>query len=193
MYIFIVHKSSKMKNRLVTLLLVAIIAMASSCKKVEETTDQNITITSDAISTNIDPVSNITTNATLGTFTLPIDLGAKIQEKASLLGLKNLKSVKIQSVTIELLNGTPGNDFGNLESVEVEISADNQAAQFAARIANNTTTGNKLVVPANGNVELKTLVTGVNVSYRLKGKLRQAITKVLNAKVSAKYTLVVGI
>ena len=103
MYTFIVHKSSNMKNRLVTLLLVAIIAMASSCKKVEETTDQDITITSDAISTNIDPVSNITTNATLGIFTLPIDLGAKIQEKASLLGLKNLKSVKIQSVTIELL------------------------------------------------------------------------------------------
>ncbi len=182
-----------MKNKLRVLLLVGMVVISGSCKKVEETTDQKITITSEAVSATIDPVSNVTTNATLGKFTLPIDLGAKIKEKVTLFGIKNLKSVKISSATIELVNGTPGNDFGNLESLDIEISADNQTSQFAAKITNNTATGNTLIVPANGNIELKSLVTGTNVSYSLKGKLRQPITKVLNAKISVKYSLVVGL
>jgi len=57
---------------------------------------------------------------------------------------------------------------------------------------NPATQRSSITIPANGDIELKQLMTGSNIKYNIRGKLRKATTIKLNAKLTANYDLVVG-
>lgn len=184
-----------MKTKLFFLLLIASVALASSCNKIKEATNQDVNITPNSIEFNVAAITNTSAVTEIGTADVNFDLNALIKAKASAFGVNNVKSVKLKSLTAEFVNNTADadNNFGNLESISAEISATGKASQVMASFTNSSAARvDAITMPANGNVELKDLVTGTGIKYTLKGKLRKAI-KASRIKVTASYDLVVGL
>lgn len=183
-----------MKKKFLFLFMLGTSVALTSCDKIKEATNQDVTITPEAVNFTIPIITNTAAVTKIGEFSLNVDLDAKIKEKASKFGIKNIKSIKVSSVTVSLNNSDDNNNFGNMETLEGSISADNQTSQVAVKVANNpATAASTITLPANGNIELKSLVTGANIKYTFNGKMRKATTKALEARATVKYELVVGL
>ncbi len=184
----------KMKHKLLWLALASLTIFTSSCDKVKDALKTNVSISPSDVNATIPIISNTTENQTIGEFNLNLDLGALIKEQVGSMGIKNLKSVKIKSFKITLTDANDANNFANMEKIEGRLSASGQAEIVVVSVLNNPDTyASSLTIPSSGDIELKNLVTGTQVKYSLKGKLRRATTKTLAAKITAQYNLVLGV
>ena len=182
-----------MKKKLLALLVIGSTIMATSCKKLEEALEQNVTITPTSVTFDIDAISNINAVTAIKSFDLNFNLGDEIKKQASSFGINNLKSIKPKSFTFELTNSNADNNIGNFETLEVEVTATSLNPLVVVKVTENPATQrSSITIPANGDIELKQLMTGSNIKYNIRGKLRKATTIKLNAKLTANYDLVVG-
>lgn len=181
-----------MKKPLLLLLMISSAFMVTSCKKLKEATEQNVSITPNSVEFNIDPIATTNTVTTIGTINVDIDLNALVKQYAAGFGVNNIKSIKIKSFKIDLVNGSDAsNNLANLESLSGEISATGKSSQAIVNLNSNPDVqATSITIPSSGDIELKDFVAGTSVKYTLKGKLRRATTKTLRAKITAEYAFV---
>lgn len=183
-----------MKKKLLGLLMLASAVIATSCNKIKEATDQNITLTGADVTFTITPKAVTTQSIELISQTTAADLDALIKKQSPSFGLKNLKSLKIKTLTAEIIAGSePNNSFGNLSEISALIEATGKTPFTASYTSTSTAQTNKINFTVNNSVDLKDLVSSSSLKYTLKSKVNTALTKDLTVKVAATYDAVVGL
>jgi|GEM_PF-3425572 len=183
-----------MKKKLLALLIVGSAVIASSCNKIKEATDQNITLTTADVTLSVASRGVSAQEVELSSIVATADLDALIKQKASGFGLNNVKSLKIKTLTAEITAGADANNsFANLNDVSAVIEATGKTL-FTATYSNASTTRiDKINLVVNSAVDLKDLVSGTGLKYTLKSKIRTALTNNLTIKLVATYDAVVGL
>jgi hypothetical protein len=176
--------------------LVAVLALSSflhSCNKVKDAIVINIptqTVTADF---TISPVQAGT--ATLASFQFGINLDSVIKVQNSSLGLGNIKSAKIKSITLNLTNATQADNFAVVSACEAGITSNNNSTYkaFASLTSNPDTYATTLDIPVNPDVDLKDYFNATAIYYKLSGTTRRATSTTLTGKATVKFDLQVGL
>ena len=182
-----------MKKKFLFLLLIGSVVVASSCKKLEEATNQNISLTSAEITLSIASKGTSATAVELSSTTSASELDALIKKEAPSFGLKNVKSLKIKTLTATITAGSNAtNSFSNLQDISAVISG--AGNPFTASYTGTPSAGSTtLNLTVDSSVDLKDLISSSSITYTLKGKINTAITNNLTVKLKATYDVVVGL
>jgi len=175
--------------------LVAVLALSTllhSCDKVKDAISINIptqTVTADF---SINPVQSGTQGIT--TFQYGVNLDSLIKHENTSLGIGNIKSAKIKSVTLTLTNAAGTNNFGAFSACEVGLSSSAKPdytviAGIASNPDNNQVT---LDIPVNA-VELKDYFNSTSFTYKLSATARRATTVTLTGKATIKFDVTAGL
>lgn len=182
-----------MKKKLLALFILGSAIIGTSCKKLEKATDQNITLTSADVTFTITPKATSVQAVELSSQTTTADLDALIKKQSPSFGLKNVKSLKIKTLTAEITAGSEANNsFGNLSEISAIIEATGKTPFTATYTGTGTGKIDKINFTVNNTVDLKDLISSGNLKYTLKSKVNTALTKDLTVKVVATYDVVVG-
>jgi len=182
-----------MKKKLLFLLLIGSIVVASSCKKIKEATNQNITLMGAEVNLSIASKGTSAQVIELSSTTTTSEIDALIKKEAPSFGLKNVKSLKIKTLTAEITNGSNStNNFANLEDINAVLEGSGKifTATYSGTPSANTT---KINLTVDSSVDLKDLVSSSSIKYSLKSKIINAITNDLTVKLVAIYDVVVGL
>jgi len=186
-----------MKNLKSFLLLFVVfsIGFLSSCDELKDAIKADFDYAGDAILLDIPEITSTSEVTIIGEEEYNFDLENIIKQNAPSFSISNIKEVKLHSVKVELTNGDADNNFQNLETLQVEVSATGLQNKIAAEVTNNPNTYSlSLNVPVvGGSIDLKNYFTKQQFTYRLKAKARKTTTKVLKAKITADYSFVVGL
>ncbi|WP_316788135.1 hypothetical protein [Pedobacter frigoris] len=174
---------------------VALMIAFSSCNKIKEATQRDISISPAGVTFTVPIITSLDAGTTIGTVPVTIDLDALIKAQASKFGISNVRNVRITGVKIKLNDSDDTNNFANLENLTAKIKASGQSDVTVASVPSNPDTkSSELTIPiTGGNAELKSFVTASSFSYVLTGKARRVTTKPLSATATFTYTLTVGL
>ncbi len=184
---------TRMKKKLLALLIIGSAVVGTSCKKLEKATDQNITLTTADVTLNVASQGVSAQEVTLNSVVATADLDALIKQKASGFGLKNIKSLKIKTLTAEITAGSDAtNSFSNLQGISAVLEGAGKTftASYAGTPAAQTT---KINLTVDSSVDLKDILSSASLKYSLKSKVVTALTKNLTVKLVATYDVVVGL
>ncbi len=107
---------------------------------------------------------------------------------SNVLGINNIQSVKIESVTLTLLNPTATNNFANFRSASGSVYSNSNTTPYTMSISSNPDTYNTVLsLPVDSTVNLKTYLTGNQLTYSAGGSLRRATTDSVHIKVDFKF------
>ena len=182
------------KNLFLSLIALAVL-LSASCKKVKDALQKDFDITPDAIEATVPPVTTTDETTVIGTFTVDMNLDSLVNSYTSQFGIGNIKSIKITSFKVALLNANASNNISNFESASAEISAPGQGAKVLVQSNNIPDTyAESLTLPVTGgDIELKDYVKATTFNYVLRGKARRTTSKELRVKVTAQYTFTFGL
>jgi len=183
-----------MKKTLLTTLACGFLLAFSSCDKIEEAIQQDVSITPNTVTFSIDKINTTTTVTNMDSVTVNLNLDSLVKKNASGFGAANIKSIKLKSFSIVLDNADNDNNFANFESINAQIQATGQSPVELVSVSNNPDTySNTLSLKlSNGGLDLKQYLSGT-FKYKIQGKARRVTTKVLKATATAKYTFTVGL
>jgi len=183
-------------STLLTLAIAAIFAI-SSCSKIKEATQRDISISPEGVDFIIPIVNTTTEGSAMGTVgPIAMNLDAMIKEKASQFGVSNIKNIRITGIKIVLKDADEKSHVGNLEKITAKVKANGQEEVIVASAnqPNSEAVVNELIIPiTNGGVELKNYLTSSSLTYQLTGKARRVTEKPLNARANFTYTFTVGL
>ena len=167
---------------------VASVATLQSCTKVAEKLHFNLKMQTRSVDFTI-PVSSYTAgNTAIGPVTSSYNVDSFIKaQTGDVLGIKNIKSVKISSVKFNINNATTANNLQNLESAFASLTSDTYSEPFIVsknNIPDSYAASTDLDV--NTEAELKSYI-GTQFSYILNAKLRKATTTPLYCTVVYTY------
>lgn len=176
--------------------LVAVLALSTllhSCDKVK-----------DAISINV-PTQTVTADftiapqpagtQTLASFQFGINLDSVIKVQNSSLGLGNIKSAKIKSITLTLTNATQADNFAVVSACEAGLTSNNNTTYkaFATLTNNPDAFATTLDIPVNPDVDLKDYFNATAFYYQVSGTTRRATSTTLQGKATVKFDISVGL
>lgn len=182
-----------MKKKLLFLLMIGSVVLGSSCKKIKEATNQDITLTGAEVTLSIASKGTSAQTVELSSTTTASELDALIKKEAPSFGLKNVKSLKIKTLTAEIIEGSNStNNFANLSDISavLEGSGKTFTATYTGTPSANTT---KINLTVDSSVDLKDLISSGSIKYSLKSKIVTPITQNLKVKLAATYNVVVGL
>ncbi|MNJ93009.1 hypothetical protein D3C87_106880 [compost metagenome] len=183
-----------MKKKLLALLVIGFAVVGSSCNKIKDATDQNITLTGADVTFTVTPKATSDAVVVLNSQIITADLDALIKKEAPSFSLKNLKSLKIKTLTAEITAGADANNsFANLNEIAAVIEATGKTPFTATYSSSSTTKIDKINFTVNNSVDLKDLLSSGTLNYTLKSKVRSATDKNLTVKVVSTYDAVVGL
>ncbi|TKC09340.1 hypothetical protein [Pedobacter frigoris] len=173
---------------------VALMIAFSSCSKIKEATQRDISISPAGVTFTVPIITSLNAGTTIGTVPVTMDLDALIKAQASKFGISNVKNVRITGVKIKLNDSDATNNFANLENLSATIKSNTSEVVVASVTGNADAEKSELTIPiTGGNAELKSFVTASSFSYVLTGKARRVTTKPLSATATFTYTLTVGL
>lgn len=183
-----------MKKKLLTLLVIGSAVIASSCNKIKEATNQNITLTGAEVTLVVSPKDVSTGSVELQSATATTDLDALIKEKASGFGLKNVKSLKIKTLTAEITDGfSATSNFSSFKDLSATLEATGKTPFIASYAGTPPASSTSINFTVSSAVDLKDLVSSGTVKYSLKGTVLSKPTSTLTVKVKTTYDAVVGL
>ncbi len=182
-----------MKKKLLALLIIGSAVVGSSCKKLAEATDQNVTLTSADVTLEItSKEASPATEVELKSATSSSELDALIKKHNSSFGISNIKSLKIKTLTAEIVSKTDNSDsFAKLQDIKSVVSG-------AGKTFTATYTGtpsaqtSKINLTVDSSVDLKDIISSSSITYSLKSKILSKINGNVTVKLSATYDAVVG-
>lgn len=178
-----------------TLLVALGATLLVSCNKLKELAKVNFNLDNADGEFTI-PVLTAAANVSISSKDVYLNLDSIIKKQNSEISAANIKEVRLQSCELTLTNGDDVNNFGALESCNLEI-ASNVKTQYVkmAGVSNNPDKiAQTLSLPVETSLDLKEYFLSANkFSYRISGKSRRATTKELNCKVLVKYTITAGL
>jgi hypothetical protein len=106
------------------------------------------------------------------------------------LGIDNIESVKIESCTLTLLNPTTANNFANFRSATGSVYSNSNTTPYSMSITNNPDVyATTMSLPVDTTVNLKSYLTGNQLTYSAGGSLRRATTDSVHVKVDFKFKI----
>lgn len=173
---------------------IAGIMIFASCDKVKDAIKVDFDATSSDISFTI-PVLEESGEATLAEDQAYLNVDSLIKAHNDQVGVENIKSVKIKSCTITLINGDSLNNFSVLESCKVQLFSDSKPDMITiAEISGNPDTEtHTLELPVKSDLDLAPYFSSRYFTYKLTGKSRRGTTIEMECKVSASYNVVAGL
>jgi hypothetical protein len=184
-----------MKNVLSLNLLFLLVSsfFLTSCDKLKDALKVDVAMQTADVSFTIPPQQAGT--QTLSEFITSLNVDSAIKANNSQFGISNVKSVKITSVRITLLNGDGQNTFGALSDCKMDFSSNNKPDKVTlGSLSNNPDAAvSALDLPVNSSLELKDYFSAASFNYTLSGTTRRAITKTLECKATVKFNVQVGL
>jgi len=180
---------------LFTLMISFTVLFATSCNKLEEALQSDLSTTPKEVEFSIPVLTASNTEVTYKEIGTTINLDSLIKVTAPSFGEKNIKSIKLTNFTIDFLNSDNANNFANLQSINAKIETAGKSALEIVSITNNPdVTSASLSIPLSAEgLELKDYLSNKTIKYILKGKVRRSTTKILQAKAKVNYTITVGL
>ena len=169
------------KNRIIFASAFAItcIALASlqSCTKLAKNLQYDLDMQTASVSVVLPPTSD-TVGSASGSQTNYYNIDSFIKANtANVLGLSNITSAKIKSVTLTLTNATPAQNFANFKSCYGSVYSTGNTTPYTVTVANNQDIfASTLSLPVDTTTDLRSYMNGNNFTYTLGGKLRRATT-----------------
>lgn len=183
-----------MKTKLFALLIIGSAVVASSCNKIKEATNQDITFTGAEATLVVSSKEISSGSVELQAVTATSDLDALIKEKASGFGLKNVKSLKIKTLTAEITGGfDANNNFSNFKDLTATLEATGKTPFTANYAGTPPASSTNISFAVSNSVDLKDLVSSGTLKYTLKATVLKKNTNSLTIKVKTTYDAVVGL
>lgn len=132
------------------------------------------------------PVTENTASETsLGTSTVSFNLDSIIKKNTgNVFSLKNINSVKIKDLAINLINPDQSNNLANFENAAVTFYTNTRSTPVTIATATIPDSYTKsLIIPTN-NTDIKGHLDGTQMTFNLFGKARRATTIPLTARIS---------
>ncbi len=167
----------------------------ASCKKIKDAVKVNVALQMADISFTI-PVIEHEGAVTLGEFDVYVNVDSIIKAKNSKLGAEHIKSVKIKSCTVQILDDTiyPDDNFTVLQSCRAELSSNTKTAwETIAHTDSPVETPHKLELPVNSSLELKDYFKGTWFSYRITGTAVRPTTHTIDCKATLQFDISAGL
>jgi len=159
-----------------TIIFASIVSL-QSCTKVAKSLDFHLKMQTGSINIIV-PATNYTTGtATFGPTTAYYNVDSFIKaQTGTLLGIDNVTSVKVVSVTLTINDATTANNLANLQSCFAEFSSDKDTNPFQVNLPNiPDVTASTISIPVDTSAELKSYI-GTTFTYSLSAKLRRPTT-----------------
>ncbi|WP_293301284.1 hypothetical protein [Pedobacter sp. UBA4863] len=185
-----------MKTKLFALLIIGSAVVASSCNKIKEATNKDITFTSADVTLTVNaPLAESTIASDIAVNNVEGNLDALIKSNTKgAFGIKNVKSLKVKTLTAEIIQGqNASNSFDNLESLSVVISAAGKADFKVAKSSATSNTATKISFDVSSSTDLRDLISASTITYKLNSKVKPALSQTLKIKLVTTYDAVVGL
>lgn len=174
-------------------LVLALSFLMTSCDKLKDAVKVNVAMQTADVDFTI-PIQPAGTQ-TLSEFVTVLNVDSAIKANNSSFGASNIKSVKVKSCRIIVLNGDAENQLGVLSAAKMEFASNNKPATVTlANLSNNPDAqATSLELPVDSNLELKEYFNATSFLYHLSGTTRRATTKALQCRATVKFDVQVGL
>ncbi len=172
-------------------LCLAISFLSIRCDKVKDLVSVNLELQMANIEFSIPPQAQGTQG--LAEFSTHLNVDSIIKSKSPSLGVNNIKSVKIKSCTIQLLNASGDDHFGALSAYKVELGSNGNWTIVAEQANNPDAASSTLTVPVNSAEDFKPYFIGSSFAYKLSGTTRRATTQTLACKATIVFDVKAGL
>lgn len=175
--------------------LVAVLALGTflhSCNKVKDAIRINVptqTVTADF---TIAPLPVGTQQVAIFQFGVNLDSLIKIQSTD--LGITNIKSAKIKSVSLSLTNATQTDNFAVFSACEVGLSSSSKPEYVvvAGQPSNPDQYATTIDIPVK-DIDLTAYFNATSFTYKLSATTRRATTTTLTGKATIKFDVTAGL
>ncbi|MBS1584542.1 MAG: hypothetical protein JSS82_03165 [Bacteroidetes bacterium] len=168
-------------------------ALFSACNKVIDGVGVNIGMQSSTVDFTI-PVITSTNDTSFVAFNSHLDIDSIIRANSQF-SANNIKSAKLESVTVSFENGDEVNNFGALQNYKVLFASNNKPDMITVAQNDNNPDdhSSEISLPVVTGQELKDYFKATEFSYIIQGRMRRATTKELNCHAVIKYKVKVGL
>ena len=163
----------------------------SSCNKIAQSLQYNLTMQSATVTVTLPPYSS-TGISVSGTQTNTLNIDSFVRANTGgLLGVNNIQSAKLDSCSIQLLNYNTNMNFANFSSCNASFYTNSNNSPITCNIASNPDVYSYyLSLPVDTTQELKGYFTNTNTfTYTVGGKLRRPTTDSLRAAITFTFKL----
>jgi hypothetical protein len=185
-----------MKNKIFSLSLIAAlgILLFSSCDKLKEAINADINLNPQDIEFTI-PIISQTGATTISDVNFQMNIDSIIKANNVKLSANNIKSVKLKSCTLTLLDGDISNNFSALEAISIKFKSNLKTDYInIIDVTNNPDIeAQSLEIPMNTTIDLKDYFNATSFSYSIGGIARKTTSKTIQCKATLKYALNVGL
>lgn len=167
----------------------AVVFGFSSCEKIKDKLFPNFDTDGGTVVLSVPVMSNTTNEGVWDQATINFNLDSVIKKYTNnQFSISNANSIKIKTVTLTVLDGNQQNNISNFESVKLAVSSNSNSTP--ANVISATLQDINQPAVINGNdVELKSYLTGSQITYKLSGKMRRATTQKLTTQVDIEYSV----
>lgn len=165
-----------------------------SCDKLKELAKAKFNMVNDTVEIIIPASGSSLTYSKSESFKLNLDSLVKAQNID--LSQENIKSFKLNSAEVSLLNADTANNFANIQSCTISFYTNvNMTATQIGNLANNPNVyATTLNIPVDQTVDLKEYVKTANTFYySVAGSLRVKTSKDLKMKIKVNYSVEAGL
>lgn len=172
-----------MKRIFITIVIAAVaIASIQSCKKVIDAIFNGVNVKAPEVRIPLPAIPLICPGECPGiTSTTKFNLDSTIKANtAGLFGAKDVKSIKIKEIKIDLPEADANNNLSNFQTARVTLQSDNNPN--SVEIVNFTfedVYATSKTVTVTNNIELLPYLKGSELSYTMYGRMRRITTKPL--------------
>lgn len=172
------------------IIFITVATLQSCTKMIGNFLQYDIPLQSGSVTVTIPPTSK-TTGSITGTGSNTINIDSVIKANTGgLLGVNNIISVKLKSVSMALQNANNANNFQNFQSCFASFSSNTDATPYQLQIPNNPDTyATTLSLPVDTTAELKSYLNGTQFTYSAGGQLRNSTTGPLTCTITFSFNI----
>jgi hypothetical protein len=177
-----------------TLLTLTFLGLILSCDKLKELAKAKFNMVNDTVEIIVPASGTGLTYSKSESFKMNLDSILKAENID--LSQENIKSFKLNSAELTLLNADSANNFANIQTCIVSFySNTNMTPTEIATLASNPNTyATTLNVPVNQTIDVKEYAKTANTFYyTVSGTLRKATSKDLRMKIKINYAVEAGL
>ena len=182
-------------HKFYAIFIISILMLAlSACNKVNDAINVNVPLQMAEVDFTIPPMG--VGEHDLATSTVYVHVDSILKAFNASAAVNNIKSVKIKSCTISLLDDTvhPDDNFTSLTSFNVAMSSNNKTDWSTVAILENTVIDPYFVnLPVDDKLELKDYFKGTTFLFRMHGKLKKAFLNDVKCRANIKFDIEAGL
>lgn len=161
----------------------------SSCDKIKDAIFQAFMTNSAALEFTIDVVTNTDAVGDIGSMSTTLNIDSIIKaESNNEFNINSITSINLEECKITVLNPDSTNNCANFEKGNLYLltNANPTPIQICSGI-NPDEYSETWILPADKTINLKSYLTGTQLSYNLTAKARRVTTKKLDCKMEIKF------